>query len=143
MELELKRIARKERYTIGRLSVDGTYFCDTLEDTDRGLSDSMTLEEIKTRKVFSQTAIPTGTYTVGIHYWVKHRRNVPILNGVKGFSGILIHAGCTHEDTMGCILVGRNTEVGRLTNSYSVSVALTSLVRAAMVKGERVTIKIS
>lgn len=35
MELELRRIARKAAYTIGRLYIDGAYFCDTLEDTDR------------------------------------------------------------------------------------------------------------
>ena len=35
MKLELKRIARKETYTIGRLFVEGRYLCDTLEDKDR------------------------------------------------------------------------------------------------------------
>lgn len=33
MKLELKRIAKKDRYTIGHLSIDGKYFCDTIEDT--------------------------------------------------------------------------------------------------------------
>ena len=41
MKLELKRIARKDKYTIGHLYVNGKYFCDTLEDPDRGLSSSM------------------------------------------------------------------------------------------------------
>ena len=37
MELKLKRIARRETYTIGHLYIDGEYFCDTVEDKDRGL----------------------------------------------------------------------------------------------------------
>lgn len=37
MELKVRRIARRDAYTIGRLYIDGAYFCDTIEDTDRGL----------------------------------------------------------------------------------------------------------
>ena len=35
--LTVKRIAKKPTYTIGKLYIDGVYFCDTVEDTDRGL----------------------------------------------------------------------------------------------------------
>ena len=38
MEIDLRRIARKPTYTIGRLSIDGRYFCDTVEDKDRDLN---------------------------------------------------------------------------------------------------------
>jgi hypothetical protein len=38
ISLKLKRIAKKPTYTIGKLYLNGEYFCDTLEDTDRGLS---------------------------------------------------------------------------------------------------------
>ena len=62
MKLELKRIAKRSTYTIGRLYIDGVYFCDTLEDTDRGLTSEMSEAEIKRIKVYGQTAIPTGTY---------------------------------------------------------------------------------
>lgn len=64
MELELRRIAKKDVYTIGKLYIDGEYFCDTLEDKDRGLSQSLSLEENKKRKVAGVTAIPTGRYLV-------------------------------------------------------------------------------
>ena len=37
MKLTLKRIAKRDTYTIGRLYINGEYFCDTLEDKDRGL----------------------------------------------------------------------------------------------------------
>ena len=38
MRLTLKRISKQPTYTIGRLYINNVYFCDTLEDTDRGLS---------------------------------------------------------------------------------------------------------
>jgi len=37
MKLTLKRTAKKPTYTIGKLYIDDVYFCDTIEDTDRGL----------------------------------------------------------------------------------------------------------
>ena len=35
--LKLIRKYKKATYTIGNLLVDGAFFCDTLEDKDRGL----------------------------------------------------------------------------------------------------------
>ena len=49
-------------YTISHIYVNGEYVCDAVEDYDRGLDQSMTLAEIRKRKVYKQTAIPTGTY---------------------------------------------------------------------------------
>ena len=126
MILTLKRIARRDKYTIGRLYVDGVRFCDTLEDTDRGLASTMTLGEINRRKVYGMTAIPTGTYDVLMTYspkfasksWAKpYNGRLPLLNNVQGFSGVRIHPGNTAADTQGCILVGQNTVVGKVTQS--------------------------
>lgn len=127
MRLELTRIYKGRDYTIGRLYVDGVYLCDTLEDTDRGLSSAMREYEIRLRKVFGKTAIPTGTYFVDMQTvsprfksrkWAKcHGGRVPRLQGVRGFDGVLIHVGNTAADTEGCILVGRNTVKGKLTKS--------------------------
>ena len=64
MELKLKRIARREKYTIGHLYIDGEKFCDTLEDTDRGLKQSDGLAVCKRKKIHGVTAIPTGRYRV-------------------------------------------------------------------------------
>jgi len=52
MELLVKRIAKKNSYTIGQLFVNGTKVCDTLEDKDRGLTSSMSVEQIKKLKVY-------------------------------------------------------------------------------------------
>ena len=128
-------------YTIGRLTVDGIYFCDTLEPTDRGLTSAMTPWEISCRKVKGKTAIPTGTYFVDMQTvserfkgrkWAKaHGGRVPRLQGVKGFVGVLIHPGNTNADTEGCILVGRNTEVGKVTDSRATYVKLFEMMDAA------------
>ena len=64
MKLKLERKYFKDTYTIGNLYVNGKYFCDTLEDKDRGLDDSMSLEDIKSKKIYGQTAIPKGTYEI-------------------------------------------------------------------------------
>lgn len=126
MILTLKRIARKAKYTIGRLYIDGTYFCDTLEDTDRGLTQSMPLWQIEQKKVYGQTAIPTGSYDVIMTYspkfasrsWAKpYNGRLPLVNNVPGFSGVRVHPGNDHTQTLGCLLVGRNTVVGKVTQS--------------------------
>ena len=78
MKIVLKRIAKRDSYTIGRLYIDGVKFCDTLEDKDRGLTQSMSVEDIKSKKVYGKTAIPTGTYTVSFNYSNKFRKQLPL-----------------------------------------------------------------
>ena len=117
MEILVKRIAKKETYTIGKMYIDGKYFCDTLEDKDRGLSQSMTEEEIRKRKVYGLTAIPTGAYKVIVNYSERFGKRMPLLLDVKGYAGVRIHSGNTPADTLGCILVGRNTAKGMVTES--------------------------
>ena len=117
MKIELVRIAFKNTYTIGKLYVDDTYFCDVLEDKDRGLDSSMSESEILEKKVKGQTAIPTGHYVINITYSPKYKRMMPLLLNVKGFSGIRIHSGNTSKDTEGCLLVGKNKQVGKVLES--------------------------
>lgn len=132
MELLLKRIALKPNYTIGHLYVDGVYFCDTLEDKDRGLSSSMPLATIKAKKVKGETCIPYGTYKVTLDVVSSKYSNftkypyvkfcggkMPRVLNVPGYDGILIHAGNTDKDTEGCILVGQNKVVGKVVNSQA------------------------
>jgi hypothetical protein len=124
MRLTLKRIANRKDYCIGKLYINGKYFCDTLEDVDRGLDDSMTEDDIKQLKVKGQTAIPVGIYTVLLTYSPKYKKIMPLINNVKGYSGIRIHSGNSSKDTEGCLLVGKNTVVGRLTDSRNTYNAL-------------------
>ena len=116
-ELLLVRCHKKPTYTIGKLFINGEYFCDTLEDTDRGLSNAMPLSQIQAAKRKGTTAIPTGRYLMELTVSPRFGRTLPILIGVKCFDGIRIHRGNTHEDTEGCILVGENKAVGKVLNS--------------------------
>lgn len=152
MNLKLNRRYTSQNYTIGKLSIDGVPFCDTLEDTDRGLRCGMTAKEIKSAKVPGKTAIPKGTYTVNMttvsprfkaRSWARpYGGIVPRLEAVPGFVGVLIHPGNSAEDTDGCILVGRNTEVGGLTDSVKTYMKLMVLLVAARDLGETITIEI-
>ena len=127
MKLLLKRIAKKNLYTIGKLYIDGKYFADTIEDKDRGIKQTMPLEEITSIKVKNETAIPTGTYSVNMNIvspkfkdrtWAKpYNGKIPRLINVPGFDGVLIHPGTDQNSTSGCIIVGQNKVVGRVINS--------------------------
>lgn len=153
MKLKVERRWKKEKYTIGRLYVDGVYFCNTLEDKDRGLKKTDLPSLIRSKKVAGETAIPTGVYPVSIdtrspkYYNVKRYRDycdgmMPRLLGVPGFDGILIHPGNTAADSAGCILCGLNTSVGRLSKSWETWKALYERMKAARDKGEYITIEI-
>ena len=124
MRLTLKRIANRPTYCIGKLYINGKYFCDTLEDVDRGLDSTMTEEDIKKIKVKGETAIPVGIYKIILNYSPKFKKVMPLLTNVKGYSGVRIHSGNSAKDTEGCLLVGLNTVVGRLTNSKNTYNAL-------------------
>lgn len=124
IRLTIMRIANRPTYCIGRLYINGEYFCDTLEDTDRGLRDEMTEEEIKAKKVYGETAIPTGVYNVILNYSPKFKKVMPLLQNVKGFSGVRIHSGNTDKDSLGCILVGKNKVVGKVVDSRATYDAL-------------------
>lgn len=127
MELTLQRIARKADYTIGRLYIDGTYFCDTLEDTDRGLMQSLPISVNQAKKKRGITAIPTGKYRLTLDVQSPRFKDksqykfchgyLPRLINVPAFDGVLIHIGNTARDTEGCILVGCNKQVGKVLDS--------------------------
>ena len=114
MKLHLQRTERGDRYTMGRLAIDGEPFCDTLEPTDRHL-DAITMRP--EQKLYGQTAIPTGSYPVVLTYSPRFKRTLPLLKNVPHFEGIRIHPGNSATDTAGCILVGRRLHSGRLTDS--------------------------
>ena len=172
MELILERIAKRKTYTIGRLYIQKTlpqplpvsegsnypasqnsaneqstplhyregtgeslYFCDTLEPTWRDYANGA-------YKVKGRSAIPEGRYAVVISFSPKMQQWLPILLGVPKFEGIRIHAGNCSEDTEGCILVGKNREVGKVLDSRIWLHRLKQKIVEAKDKGEPVWITI-
>lgn len=152
MQLYLTRIAKKETYTIGRLFIDGKYFCDTIEDRDRGLNAALPLDRLKEMKVYGQTAIPTGVYKIDMdtvspkfrsRSWAKpFDGKLPRLINVPAFDGVLIHVGNTAEDSLGCILVGRNKQVGKVLQSTATFGSLMEILLKASKAGESIYIQI-
>lgn len=129
MKLTLIRIFKGSGYTIGKLAIDGSYFCDTLEDAVRNLppvcpdtpqGKSCTCRE----KVYARTAIPSGTYKITMEHSPRFGRALPYLHDVPHFLGILIHSGNTADDSAGCILVGRNKAKGKVLDSRVILQAL-------------------
>lgn len=117
MEIKVLRKYRKIDYTIGKMYIDGVYFCDTVEDTDRLLTQSMSEEKILAIKVYGKTAIPTGRYKVTLTYSPKFKKTLPLVNDVKGFIGIRMHNGVNADSSLGCIIVGENKIKGGVINS--------------------------
>jgi hypothetical protein len=135
----VKLLLQRERTglltTFGTLSAAGARY-ETLEDELRAPG----------VKVWSRTCIPAGTYRVVVNYSNRFKRMLPLLLNVPGFEGVRIHSGNTHEDTEGCILVGRRRgALGRLLAVLDSRAAFDSLFRqidSARKRGEEVEIEI-
>ena len=97
MDLRLDRLWLAPLDTLGALSIDGLFECFVLEDQVRAPG----------IKVPGQTAIPAGRYRLSITPSARFKEALPLLADVPGFEGIRIHAGNTHDDTEGCLLVGQ------------------------------------
>lgn len=99
MKLEAVRYFYNEHETVGELSVDGAFFCYTLEDRVRPPGE----------KVYGETAIPEGTYEILMAPFRGDKNKIyPHLQNVQQFSGVCLHGGNTASDTIGCILIGFN-----------------------------------
>ena len=140
MKIQIKRWYGPN-YTIGKMSIDGIYFCDTLEDVNRdsNLNGKFDNGEIK---VFGDTCIPKGIYNVIVSFSPKFKRDLPRLLNVPSFEGILIHAGNTTNDTHGCILVGENRVKGQVINSRKYENLIVEKCKDAIKRGEKITIEI-
>ena len=108
--INITRTYRKNSYTIGKLYVNGSYVCNTLE-----LHDSTYYGE---DFVLGKSAIPVGVYTLATCVWSpKFNGFRPRITDFKYSKNILIHEGNKPEDTEGCILVGNNLVTGMVLNS--------------------------
>lgn len=131
MTLELYRDPSVDGRTMGRLSIDGRFFCWTLEDVVRDGP-----------KLAHETAVPAGRYQVAITKSTRFGRMMPLLLDVPGFSGIRIHSGNTSADTAGCILVGFAKVPGGLGASRTALEELQARIARALAGGDAVVIDI-
>ena len=134
MKLTVKRNVLRSSYTLGELYIDGQFFCSTLEDLDRGLTQDMPLNLIKSLKIPGETAIPKGTYKVTLDvvspkfskypfYMKVCEGKLPRLIDVKGYEGVLIHvADGIKRDALlqGCIGIGNLSSEEYLINGKQV-----------------------
>lgn len=150
MKIEVKRIDKGASYTMGQLYVDGKLICDTLEDVDRNLNQHMSEEQIRQKKVYGETAIPRGTYSVTLNVFSSKFGSMPFyketcggklprLLNVPGYDGVLIHVGKRVENTLGCILVGKKISAGHLDDGKAAFKKLWETIK----DGKDITISIS
>ena len=129
MEIVVDRRYRKESYTIGRMLINGQFFCNTLEPPVRDLNENGVFDCGET-KIEGNSAIPFGRYEVTLdvkspkysnftkYPWAQlYDGYLPRLVDVPHFEGVLIHVGNTVKDSAACLLVGKNTERGKVTSS--------------------------
>jgi Family of unknown function (DUF5675) len=111
----------------GELSINGTFFCYTLEPPKRAEKPH---------------CIPAGTYDVTLRLSSRFGRIMPHVENVPGFEGILIHWGNYPRDTEGCLLVGEKYgEVQDFIGESQVAFhALFSKLHDALEAGEQVYI---
>lgn len=114
MELKIIRKEFTDLYTTGELYINNEFFCYTMEDTDRHITNEDSVSKIKTIKVAKRTAIPYGEYRVILSFSKKLKRYLPLILDVPDFRGIRIHKGSNQDWSSGCVLVGMKKTIGKL-----------------------------
>lgn len=146
MEIIVKRKWRGVNSTLSVVYVDGKIQDYILEDIDRDLNSDMTAMQILKVKIKGKTAIPIGRYPVTVTYSNRFKRRLPLLGNVKGFAGIRIHPGNTHENTDGCLLPGATRSLTdgdyHVESSRLACTKLEDQIHTALNKGEKVWIEI-
>lgn len=142
MELLLKREWLNDECSIGELYINGVFECFTLEDKDRGLTQSMPLAQIQKTKVYGKTAIPIGRYPVVIQFSQAHQKELPTLRNVPDYGGVEMHCGNTDVDTLGCILVGQLRGQNSIQNSVKAFAAFYPKIETAFNNHESIFITI-
>lgn len=135
MELILRRMESTGIHTGGKLYINGSYFCETLEDPERDIEEE--------GKVYGKTAIPLGRYGIEVTYSPKFKRMMPLIKDVPNFDGIRIHAGNTVADTDGCPMVGTWRRDGYLYQSRVKEDELTAKLLAAQNRKEEIFITVT
>lgn len=111
--LTLIRDIKTETSILGRLSLNGAFICNTLENAAK--------------------AIPCGHYAVQNSQSPKFKRELPLLFNaeVPASRGIRIHRGNSAKDSAGCVLVGMGRDIKQnlITESAMAETMVTAICR--------------
>ena len=94
------------RTSLGQMYLNGEYVGYTLEDTIRPFP----------LKVYGETAIPEGVYKCRKYLSSKFGACLAV-DEVPGFTHIRVHGMNDHEDSLGCIGLGRYRDLDKMTIS--------------------------
>ena len=123
-------------HNYGKFFIDGKFFCETLEDTDRRL-------ESGGEKIAGDTAIPRGRYRVSITFSARFKRLMPLVHDVPCFEGVRLHGGNTEADTHGCPLLGQYRTTSGISNCAGVNDRLMDFLDTAEKNGDDVWLEVS
>ncbi|QMU29804.1 DUF5675 family protein [Adhaeribacter radiodurans] len=136
MQIKVVRSVYSPTSTLGKMFINSEFFAYTLEDTDRNLKGDCQ------KKQKSQTAIVSGTYPVVLSFSNNFQKYLPLLLNVPCFEGIRIHGGNTCKDSLGCILIGEQSNMqDKIWNCASKVNSLVALLKAVE-KKEKIWIEI-
>lgn len=140
MRLTLQRRESSKGATIGTLHADGVFLCYTLEDTVREIAG----RPVSEWKIHGATAIPAGLYRVTLENSPRFGPDTLTLLDVDGFQYIRMHAGNSHKDTEGCILLGMSALSDRLVGGTSrpAVTAVKEVVKKALLRCSPVVIDV-
>ena len=124
-------------HNFGQLWIDGIYFGETLEDTDRFL------ESHPMDKVPNDTAIPRGRYPVTLTMSTRFGKVMPLVSDVSGFDGIRIHGGNSEADTHGCPLLGSVRTATGIANCAGINERLIDRLQAALDRKEDIWLEVN
>ena len=124
-----------EGFSLGKLHIDGEYFCETLEDEDRQL-------EQGNGKVYGKSAIPRGRYEIELYLSPRHGL-VPMLQDVPGFKYIEIHKANRSEELLGCIGVGAERTARGVRNCSYTLATLIQKIQLSIHREEKVYITVA
>lgn len=114
-----------------------------LDETDDGLFGHLTMRGFDCITLEnSETAIPTGSYKIGVVYSAHLGYNVLTVQGVPNRSSITIHKGNFPSDSRGCLILGTKRKGGTVIGSEEAFNQLFCLVSKALNSGGEVWITI-
>lgn len=136
MTITVNREASRDGATMGEMLIDGVHQAWTLEPVIREVAG----KPVSEWKIPKKTAIPAGTYNLTIGPSARFGQDMPRVDNVDGFIGILIHWGNYPIDTDGCTLLGTARAPAMVQNSVAAFKAFFPKLEAELANGGTATI---